>query len=406
MQHALQLPLALISLAAIGQAAPQIARHVSPELDPRTPITQKTSPGDADSIFRITKPGSYYLTGNLVGESGKAGIEIASGNVQLDLMGFRMRGGAGTLDGIVVSTPGVYTVEIRNANLTGWGGDGIDLDLVTSGSVVRQAVSSGNGGAGVRVGDDAIVEDSATSGNTGPGVHAGNHARVRRTRANQNDIGILTGDRAELVGCTTNGNTQSGTSTNERSRVVDCTSSSNGQNGFYAYDGSNYLRCHAENNGFGGIQTTNKGGVVDQCFLGGNSWGVSLTGEGTVANCEIVSNTAGGIQSSGLIRDNRISGGTVGINVSSNSRIVGNHVTGCSSDGIKVRSGGSLVMDNTVTFCQTIGIRLEGQRSTLIRNVASNNPIDYYVPAGNKAGPIITADGFSPTTDPWANFSS
>ena len=146
--------------------------------------------------------------------------------------------------------------------------------------------------------------------------------------------------------------------------------------------------------------------MVDQCFLGGNSWGVSLTGEGTVANCEIVSNTAGGIQSSGLIRDNRISGGTVGINVSSNSRIVGNHVTGCSSDGIKVRSGGSLVMDNTVTFCQTIGIRLEGQRSTLIRNVASNNPIDYYVPAGNKAGPIITADGFSPTTDPWANFSS
>ena len=46
------------------------------EVEPRTPINSTTTPGDANSTFKITQPGSYYLVGNLVGSSGRHGIEI------------------------------------------------------------------------------------------------------------------------------------------------------------------------------------------------------------------------------------------------------------------------------------------------------------------------------------------
>ncbi|HZW06443.1 MAG TPA: hypothetical protein VFF65_04910, partial [Phycisphaerales bacterium] len=34
------------------------------EVEPRTPIGPVTTPGDADAVFKITQPGSYYLAGN------------------------------------------------------------------------------------------------------------------------------------------------------------------------------------------------------------------------------------------------------------------------------------------------------------------------------------------------------
>lgn len=35
------------------------------EIEPRTAISMANTPGDADSLFKITQPGSYYLTGNI-----------------------------------------------------------------------------------------------------------------------------------------------------------------------------------------------------------------------------------------------------------------------------------------------------------------------------------------------------
>lgn len=67
---------------------------------PRIEINQNAAPGDADSIFRISAPGSYYLTSNLVGLAGKTGIEIASANVTIDLNGFTLQGVPDSLNGI------------------------------------------------------------------------------------------------------------------------------------------------------------------------------------------------------------------------------------------------------------------------------------------------------------------
>src|SRR5262245_22765217 len=55
------------------------------EVEPRTPISAASTPGDAAGQFKITQPGSYYLTGNIAAIPGKHGIEIAASGVTIDL---------------------------------------------------------------------------------------------------------------------------------------------------------------------------------------------------------------------------------------------------------------------------------------------------------------------------------
>jgi hypothetical protein len=49
--------------------------------EPRIPVTATTTPGDSGTVFKITSAGSFYLTADVIGESGKSGIEIAAGRV-------------------------------------------------------------------------------------------------------------------------------------------------------------------------------------------------------------------------------------------------------------------------------------------------------------------------------------
>jgi hypothetical protein len=65
------------------------------EVEPRTPLNQLYTPGDSTSVFRITQPGSYVLTGNLTPPSGKHGIVVQlvrGGRVKVDLMGYTIDG--------------------------------------------------------------------------------------------------------------------------------------------------------------------------------------------------------------------------------------------------------------------------------------------------------------------------
>ena len=89
---------------------------------PRTEINAINTPGDANSLFRITAPGSYYLGGNILGVVGKHAIEIAASGVTLDLMGFDLRDVPSSLDGVRVSVV-AENVHIRNGSLRAWGGD-------------------------------------------------------------------------------------------------------------------------------------------------------------------------------------------------------------------------------------------------------------------------------------------
>ncbi len=66
----------------------------------------------------ISQPGSYYLTGNIVGEAGKSGIRIDAADVTLDLNGFAMIGSDTTPGTVIFSA--AENVTIRNGTLRGW----------------------------------------------------------------------------------------------------------------------------------------------------------------------------------------------------------------------------------------------------------------------------------------------
>src|SRR5438552_15661460 len=57
------------------------------EVEPRTAVNSANTPGDADSLYKITQPGAYYLAGNVQGVAAKNGIKIAASGATLALNG-------------------------------------------------------------------------------------------------------------------------------------------------------------------------------------------------------------------------------------------------------------------------------------------------------------------------------
>jgi len=151
--------------AIVGRAGPlnppagPIARthQTLTEVEPRIPISAATRPGDADSLFRITQPGSYYVTGNITGVAAKHGIEIEASNVTLDLMGFAFIGVAGSLNGVNVRAfP--QSVVIRNGSASGWGESGVDAILAAN-SLLCDLLCADNGLDGIRAGPGFTHDD-------------------------------------------------------------------------------------------------------------------------------------------------------------------------------------------------------------------------------------------------------
>lgn len=131
-------PLALASLLLAGAALAQGPLDPPPgppapsmktldQVEARIPITAATAPGSSEAVHVISSPGSYYLTGNVQGVSGKDGILIESSDVTLDLNGYQLAGVAGSLNGISLSrsdTP-LARLWLKNGTITGFGGRGI-----------------------------------------------------------------------------------------------------------------------------------------------------------------------------------------------------------------------------------------------------------------------------------------
>ncbi len=221
------------------------------EVEPRVPIGPETTPGDADSVFRIVEPGSYYLTENIVGESGKHGIEVAADNVTIDLMGFELRGVRDSLDGVVVAEGGFVATAVLNGAAAGWGGTGFDL-------------ASGDG------------------------------ARLRDLRAVANgEQGIDTGLNAVVTGCTVLANGRRGIQTGSWATVTDCTASGNGTSGFGGGRTVNYRGCVSTDNlgdGFG----LGLGSMIVECSTESNGdAGIALSRECTARGNSCLSNAVG-----------------------------------------------------------------------------------------------------------------
>jgi parallel beta-helix repeat protein len=360
------LALPLLALAGpLDPPAGPIAPTPGPE--PRTAINATNTPGDADSLYKITQPGSYYLAGNVTGEVGKHGIEIVASGVTIDLNGFDMVGvpAMGLFDGITATALNLTNITIVNGSLRDWGDEGIDFrNFGASGGVVERVVASGNAGDGISVGSGSTVA---------------NCTAYRNIRT-----GIFANGGGTIINCSAFDNFLSGISANNGTTIFACTVSNNDAIGIEAGSGCSVANCTAFANGAEGI--------------------VATTGT-TITNCSVRTNTLDGIRA---FSDCTISG-----------NLCAGNGNGTANDGagIRVTSTDNRIEGNNCTDADR-GIDVDGVGNIIIRNTCTGNTVNWAIVANNVYGPIIdrtapnsaavsgnAAASTLGSTDPNANFS-
>ena len=204
------------------------------EVEPRTAVSAANTPGDADSVYRITQSGSYYLTGDvLVAASGKSGIKITAPRVTLDPSGYQIYTTSAaftTLHGIYGA--GASTVTIRNGVIRAMGGAGVYIvgaDCRVEGLAVLSCASGG-----IYLGDHARAADCSVTGGNGTSLHVGNHSAVTGCLLTSAYTGLDTGEASTVSGCTMASNSLDGGYIGCGSTMTACTIASNGRDGLTA----------------------------------------------------------------------------------------------------------------------------------------------------------------------------
>lgn len=352
------------------------------EVEPRIPINATNTPGDANSSFKITQPGSYYLTGNITGVAARHGIEIGASNVSIDLRGFAVVGIAGSLDGISHDALTVDNIRIENGNISGWGGDGIQLSDGLN-HTVRGINTRLNGGNGIIIDENAIIESCTASANTLSGLFAnGANGAIRGCSADANLVaGIRLFGSGSITGCTSYANA-TGFLTGLSAVVADCSARDNTGDGISVSSSCVVRDCTAYSNGDDGIICSSTSTTITNCTASFNTGdGIEVPG-----NCSLVGNTCDA------------NGQGVGV------------FAGIKVTGTDCRIDGNTLMRND------IGMDVQLAGSFIIRNAAAGNTTNYQIIASNKVGTIVSAPNSAAvngstggagvgSTDPWANFS-
>jgi hypothetical protein len=332
--------LLLASLAARVAAGPinPPAGPVSPtymtlaEIEPRIAINAKNTPGTTYILYRITSPGSYLLTSNIVVPDGKTAIEIASSNVTLDLNGFTIQGSAAGSNAIRTS-PGaaLSRVRLRNGSIINTV-DAVRLESDTSdvrdlivhnasaaGMIIQSGRVSdcqvfGSAGVGIEVTADGIVERCVSSENLSSGFRVGAGSLIDSCVANGNaGVGIEIGDASKVFGCVLAGNISGGIVAGSTCTIAECISSSAGGSGISVGAGSTVANCDVRTSSVAGILASSES-VIRGNTCHANTTGIQVNG------------------SNGRIEDNTCTGGSTGMIVTGSSNTISRNV--CSLNAI------------------------------------------------------------------------
>lgn len=398
----------------------------TPGPEPRIAVNATNTPGDADSLFRISARGSYYLTGNIFGVANKHGIEIAAGGVVLDLNGFTITGGgigSGNFDGISGSfSTNTSGITVRNGTVFGWGRSGVNLNIsLLTGCVIEGVHATLNSGIGITAPQDSTVSRCTASRNTGVGFLSANSTTFEACTSSENNGGGFTANSGTIFrGCEARSNVGTGFSAGgSGSTFESCTSIGNtGQYGFDAGVACVFTSCVASQN------TSNQS----------SSGGFECQGGCVFTSCSSYNNVSTNAQASGSTGAGFIIGigSTItGCNASTNEgdgiraddrcHILSNKVNeaGFGGTGAAIRVIGEQCRVEA-NHCSTsdVGFDIEGNGNFIIRNTSVNNVTDYSIVANNFYGPIIdrtaaatqgmngpSAPGTMSTSDPNANYS-
>ena len=373
------------------------------DVEPRIAINSTNTPGDTDSLFRITQSGSYYLTGNITGVSGKHGIVIVASDVSIDLMGFDLAGvpGMGAFDGIRVAASSLTNIEVRNGSVKNWSHDGVATVNSASSRVVGVR-AEGNAEAGIRTGSQSEVTGCVSRSNKF-GITANTAATIHRCTAAQNTgVGIAANWASSITECVSRENGGVGINVEFNCRVSGCVAYVNGAAGIEANDSCRVVECTASANVGDGI-AVNSRSTIHRCLSSDN------TGDGlevrvsncTISECTSVSNNENGIRARHqcLVEQNYCAQNgltTLGAGIrtaNDGSRIVNNQCMG-NAIGIQVDDPGNLIAANTCGGSVGLNWFIVASNSCLVVQAATTGAI-----SGNTGG---ASPG---STNPNANYT-
>lgn len=246
----------------------------TPGPEPRTAINATNTRGDANSLFKITQPGSYYLTGNVSGVIGKHGIKITASGVTLDLNGFDLLGVPGSLAGVAVTVSNLTNIAVLNGSVRNWEDQGVDLGIFnTFNCRVHGVLSDGNTGTGILVSAGSTVTDCSALNNTANGIQTAGGCTVSNCTAFTNNFsGIVTGIGCTVTNCSALGNTENGINTVSACTVSNCSVYLNTGSGISVGSGSMVSDCTSQSNRFEGILCTSRCAILgNTCSRNGNN---------------------------------------------------------------------------------------------------------------------------------------
>ncbi len=381
------------------------------EVEPRIAINATNTPGDAAHLFRVTQPGSYYLSQNVsVPATASWGISVEASGVTLDLNGFTIDGNGNNAGGITVDQPGV---TIRNGTITRTTLSGISSNLFPTGSpglTVESVRVLNILGEGIPIG--------GSPGAATAGIFGGRGAIIRNCYVNDAALGIAAGFNSNISGCTVEFARQHAFHIQGGATITDCvavgTLGTISESAYVLGAGSTAVNCIARsNNGYGFI-------AESECSLKGCSSTNNLNSgfsvrSSTVSNCMAVSNAGDGISafSACRIESNTVEqNGNHGIIISGgrssvlNNLVASNGIAAGSFAGISCDGFSNTIDSNHVTGMvvgnDDYGIRtsITGSSNIIIRNILSANSTHLFLPGGDTSGGSSATPA---TASSWAN---
>jgi len=392
------------------------------QVEPRTPI--QSLAGTATSMYKITQPGAYYLTGNIdLAPGNDTGIEVGADGVTIDLNGFTLNGVNTDFARAIRVEDGFFCdgLRVHNGHITDWG-TGVD-GLGLYGAVFDNLRLTFNDSYGIDAGDKATITNCSAIVCAG-GFYLRAGGTVSNCSAGFCGRGFDLGNGAVLTNCHAQ-DCFEGFYTNYNNTLSNCTAHFC-QYGFIGNDGNLLTECNAQQADAAAFDLGERchlsrclAGLANLATQRGTSFsgtGIRVRSRSTVEHC-----TVAGVFGSGIIanenctiRENHVADcGAVGIHVTGpNTMVVANTVARCRYDtGVLIEGDDCQIEENRVEGSGFEGIYVVSERCLVIRNrvcASGRNNIgspDYTINAGNYAGSILLPAAFTTTLETNANFS-
>lgn len=394
------------------------------EVEPRRPLIAgvsgviETEPG----VYRITSPGSYYLTQSFGVPSGKTGISIEAFDVTLDLNGFVISSAISTAaNHDLISCTGKSNIRIINGTLVG---ASVAINLETCQSFIIQ---------------NMLIRSSGFSGLYLKSCKVGQVTQCTLELSDSQSSILLSGTSGVHIShCNI-----------YKSSAIGAGITVNGSNG--KSSGNTIKNCNIQGGSWGII--TSSSNLGDECssnmikhntisntgaegiyFLANGSGGTNgnIVSHNTVHNCGgigiyLLANSSTNNKCNGnTVAHNTINNtGSYGIRLNGSAgpcegnRVVHNTITNSQTNGMWLSSANRNQVDSNLVANtkprssdnESWGIETSGTSTgnLITRNTCLGQTNNFDLNSNDTAGPIVTSSGTLSTTGaaahPWANFS-